>query len=338
MSNRPLKINGSTSPISLKEMTDADIEYITYRVLYEFANTQSGTGTLNLNGNGTTIGSFVDTSRPYNVGQHPVGTEINTNTIVFYQDRSSVTPNPSARPTVWNGSNVQQINDSQLNDVVMFNAGIRLTSGGIGSYYLASSTPTNGSWLEIDSFNDIAASGNTTYRLFRKINDSSSPTVRPLKTVSGGLREMTDAEIDSLVNNFREYIRTTGVGYYSLQASAPTNGTYISNSDTVTDTRNEIDNITYIGTSVYTSTGSYTGERDFTGTRNFTGARTFTRFFSGRQVNYVGERSFTGTRTFTGTRSFTGNRSYIGPAPYVGTTVLSEKETISTRTLWVKQS
>ena len=335
---RPLRINNNTSPISLREMSDADIEYITYRVLYEFANNQTGTGTLNLDGIGTTIGSFVDTSRPYNVGQHPVGTEINTNNITFYQDRNAVTRNPTARPLVWNGSSIQEINNSQLNDVVLFNAGVKLTNGGIGSYFIASSTPSGDSWIEIESFNDISAGGDETYTLYRKVNSSNPISVRPLKTVSGGLREMTDSEINALVNNFKEYIRTTGVGYYALQASAPTNGTYISSSDTITDTRNEIGDVTYTGTSVYTSTGTYTGTRDFTGERNFTGTRTFTRFFSGRQENYIGERTFIGTRTFTGTRDFTGSRSYIGPAPYVGTTVLNQKETISTRTLWVKQS
>lgn len=311
--SRPLRIN-NTSPISLREMSDADIEYITYRVLYEFANTQSGTGTLNFDGIGTNIGSFVDTSRPYNVGQHPVGTNINTNTITFYQNRLSTTINPSARPVIWNGSSLQEISNSELNDVVLFNSGIKLTSGGIGSYYLSNVSPTGGSWIEIGSFIDSSAGGDEEYTLFRKVNDTSPPPSRPLKTVSGGLREMIDIEIESLVDNFREYIRTTGVGFYALQSSAPTNGTYIISGSEITDTRNQIANI------------SYTGTASYTGTRDFTGTRTFTAFFSGRVENYTGTREFTGTRTFTGTAS------------YVGTTVLSTKETISTRSLWVRQS
>lgn len=287
--SRPLKIN-NTSPISLKEMSDSDIEYIAYRVLYEFANIQSGAGTLNFNGIGTNIGSFVDTSRPYSIGEHPVGTEVNTNTITFYQDRRTTTPNPSARPMIWNGSSLQEINNSQLNNRVLLNAGVKLTTGGLGSYYLSPTAPTSGSWIQIGSFNDTFIDGQVTYNLFRKTNDSLPPVVRPLKTVTGGMREMNDSEIESLVGNLREYIRTTGVGYYVLQEPVPTNGTYVTSGDNTSDTRYEIKDVDYTGT------------------------RTFTRFFSGRRANYTGTRDFTGT------------------------TVLNNKETISTRTLWVRQS
>jgi hypothetical protein len=348
--SRPLKIDNNTSPISLKEMSDVDIEYITYRVLYEFANTQTGTGTLNLDGIGTNIGSFVDTSRPYNVGQHPVGTEINTNTIVFYQDRRSVEPNPTTRPVIWNGSGIQEINNSELNDLIMFNAAIKLTNGGIGSYFLGTSSPSNGTWIEIDSFNDSLIDGSVEYKLFRKINDAEPPAVRPFKTITNGLREMNDEEIQALVNNFRDYIQTTGIGYYQLQSSAPTNGTHVNLGDTITDTRRELGDISYTGTRNFTGSRVFTSIGNYTGTRTFTGFGTFSQFFGETRVsngqffgatrieNYTGTRSFTGTRTFTGSRSYTGTRSFTGFGTFVGTTVLNGIETISTKALWVKQS
>jgi hypothetical protein len=298
---RPLKVESSGNQISLKEMTDSDIEYITYRVLVDFANTQSGTGTINLNGNGTQIGTFNDTSRPYSIGQHPIGTNVDTNTVVFYQERGSVTPNPSARPVIWTNA-VKSSTDAELNSTVIANAITKLVNGGIGSYSLSTSIPTNGTWIEIESFTDTAASGNTTYTLYRKINDSTPTTIRPLKTQNGGLREMSDSEISSLVDNLRSFISDTGIGYYELQSSAPSGGTYI-NIGSVTDTRNQVANENYVGA------------------KNYVGSRNFTRFFAGNN-----EGTFTGTRTFTGTSA------------YSGLTLQSSTETVGTVRLWLRQS
>ena len=311
--SRPLRIN-STSPISIREMSDSDIEYITYRVLVEFANTQSGPGTLNINGTGTSIGSFVDTSRPYQVGEHPVGTETDTNEITVYQNRRETTIDLSARPVIFTGSSLEEISNSQLNDKVIFDAGVALSNGGIGSYYLGTSAPSGGTWANILTFEDTTASDDISYTLYRKVNDWNPPVVRPLKTVSGSLREMTDNEINALVDNLREYIRTTGIGHYSLEKTAPSSGTYINVSDTVDDTRHILQDV------------SYTGTADYTGFSNFTGFGTFSRFFSGREVTYTGTRSYSGSRTFT------------GDASYTGTTVMEETETISTRALWLRQS
>lgn len=299
--SRPLKVDNSGSQFSLREMSDSDIEYITYRVLVEFANTQSGTGTINLDGNGTQIGNFEDTSRPYSVGEHPVGTDVETNNIVFYQDRSSVTPNPSARPVIWTNS-VKESSDSELNTRVISNSAAELVNGGIGSYILSTSTPSDGSWIEIDSFNDTSADGTQTYNLYRKVNDTEPPAVRPLKTNSGGLREMTDSEISSLVDNLRAYINDTGIGYYALQSSAPTDGTYVE-AGSASDLRNEVEDENYVGS------------------KNYVGTRSFTRFFAGNN-----EGTFTGTRTFTGTSA------------YSGLTLQSSQETVGTVTLWLRQS
>jgi len=351
--SRPLKINNNTSPISLREMSNADIDYIVYRVLHEFANNQSGTGTLNLNGVGTNIGSFVDTSRPHNVGDHPVGTTINTNTISFFQDRNSVTPSPSARPVIWNGSALQEISDSELNSLVMQRAGLSLTNGGIGSYSIATSVPSGGSFITIDSFVDISASGNETYNLYRKVNNSQPATVRPLKTASGDLREMTDNEINTLVDNLRDFILTTNVGFYALQPAPPA-GTWL-DSGVAEDTRNKVQDQNYVGNFTsnrgyvgqFTGPKTFVGPRTYTGERGFVSARDFARFFSG---NFEG--NFTSNRTFVGNRNFVGTDNYVGTSTYTGTftsattftgnftgrTVLSSKDTISTRKLFVRQS
>lgn len=275
--SRPLRIDDTTSPISLKEMSNTDIDYITHRVLVQFASTQSGSGTINLTGTGTIIGTFDDTSRPYTIGQHPIGTNITTNTVTMYQDRTTSSPAPT-RPIAWNGTDAQETSDSDLNSIVISRAATQLTTTGIGSYQLSTSVPTGGTWISIDTFTDTSASGNQTYTLYRKTNDTAPTVARPLKTVTGGLREMTDAEINSLTDNLREYIRTTGIGYYALQSTAPTTGTWL-NTGTATDIRNNAAN------------------------------RSYTRFFSG----------------FAG-----GN--------FTGRTLLSSTSTISTKTLWVRQS
>jgi len=299
--SRPLKVDNSNSQFSLREMSDFDIEYIIYRVLFEFANSQSGPGTINIDGNGTQIGTFTDTSRPYSVGEHPIGTDIQTNNIFFYQDRSSITPNPSARPVIWTDS-VKASSDSELTARVISSSAAELVNGGIGSYILSPSTPANGSWIIIDSFNDTSADGTQVFNLYRKVNDTEPPAVRPLKTDGGGLREMTDSEIASLVDNLRDYINNTGIGYYALQPSAPTDGTYVE-AGSASDLRNEIADENYVGAKTYTGTQS------------------FTRFFSG---------------TTGGT--FTGERNFVGTSAYTGLTLQNSQETVGTVTLWLRQS
>ena len=46
---RPLKIDTSTSPVSFKEMNDADYDYLTHIVLSQFAASNTGVGTVSSN-------------------------------------------------------------------------------------------------------------------------------------------------------------------------------------------------------------------------------------------------------------------------------------------------
>ena len=75
---RPLKVD-NTTPISLKEMTDVEMNYIANRILDAYHASALGALTVNSNpGSYTSIGAFVDTSRPGSVGDHPASSTINS--------------------------------------------------------------------------------------------------------------------------------------------------------------------------------------------------------------------------------------------------------------------
>jgi hypothetical protein len=302
---RPLKIDTSTTPVSFKEMNDADYDYLTHIVLSQFAASNTGVGTVSSNSSFTLIGTFSDTYRPYTVGQHPVGTDITTVTYNFYQDYGTATEN-LVRPVHYSaGANTFEQDDSTLNTTSISNALANLVNSGVGSYSLSPTSPVGGTWVaERTIQNTTSAANNVTY-IWRKTAATAPSTVRPLKvntTSPISVKEMSDAEIQTLTERLRNQIVATGIGKYAVQSTAPVSGgTWVTRGSAFSDTRETTSNTSY--------TGAYSG--------NYTG--TYTRFFAGS----VGG-NFTGT--YTG--------FYSGA--YSGLTIDANTETVSSVSLWIR--
>ena len=367
----PLKIN-NTNPKSLKEMNGSEMNYAAFRILEEFVTSDINTGNLAVGSTPTgavSIGSFVDTRRDQAVGTHPAGTNILTSTTNFYQRTATESESSAVRPVEYD-SGVREMDNSNLHDTIITNALNMLKSAatgyGLGSYKLQPNNPGNGTWgQQAIIFNRVVnAQGNFDENqtvLWKKktqnINPSTSiPTVRPIKVRSNDnmLQEMSDTEIKTLVNIFRNRIISSGIGTYKIQTSAPTTGgTWTRQGSAFTDTRRQRQNANYSGT----YTGYYAGNRtysanyagSYTGSYqgNFAGsyAGTYARFFSGRfGGNFTGYYTgyyanfFSGSYTgyYAGSRTYSANYAGSYTGSYTGATILSSTEDISNVSLWLR--
>ena len=342
----PLKYDSG----DLRVMTDAELGYAIYQILNAFASSNSGTGTLNTTGTGTAIGSFDDTIRPDAVGAHPVGTTVNTTTTTIYQELTAVSES-LIKPVEFSSNNIRIQNDTQLNDSLILAALNELVDNGLGVYRLQPTSPTQaGTWVQIITITNTTQSGNNTTHIWRRTGAVAPSKLKPLKaTVTGDLKVMTDAELQSLTNRLRNRIISTGIGQYKLQPTTPVGGTWVKMGDTFYDTNHDIGSVAYTGYYSRAFTGFYS--RSFTGyySRAFTGFYTgsfaggYTRFFNGRNGGtYTGyySRSFTGyySRAFTGfySSSFTGYYTGSFTGYYSGTTVLGTTSNISDVALWIR--
>lgn len=368
-----LKLN-ATSPVSLKEMSGTDYDYTTYQILNTFASSDTGVGTVSVNPASTTgltsIGTFTDTY--YDVGApgtHPVGTTVTSTNYTFYQDLQSASESLT-RPIEYSTGIKEQV-DANLNADSISVALANLVANGVGSYALATSTPTGGTWVSKGTITNFRYTGasDVTY-LWRKTAPASVPSaLRPLKinaTSPVSIKEMSDAEIQTLTARFRNQIVSTGIGKYVVQTSAPVSGgTWVTQGAAFSDTRNTESNQNYTGFYSGNYSGSYTG----TYTRAFAGAYTrafsqayagnYTGYYTGSyRANYAGflgtayTRAYTGVYTgyYTGfyTGSFTGNYTGSFSAAYSGTytgtyseaytglTLDATTATISTVSLWLR--
>jgi hypothetical protein len=318
---RPLKLDTSTNPVSVKELSDADYDYMTHIILTQFAASNSGVGTVSSNSSFTLIGTFSDTYRPYTVGQHPIGTDITTVTYNFYQDYGTASESLT-RPVHYDAGTKEQ-DDTTLNTTIISNALANLVANGVGSYALSPTAPAGGTWVaERTIQNTTTAANNVTY-VWRKTAATAPSTVRPLKlntTSPVSVKEMSDAEIQTLTNRLRNRIIATGIGTYSVQSTAPVyGGTWVAKGTAFSDTRETTSTVGYTGAYSGTYSGAYAG--------NYTG--TYTLFYAGSIGGY-----FTGTYTGYYTGNYTG--SYSGT--YSGLTLNSGTETVSTVSLWVRTS
>jgi hypothetical protein len=89
----------------------------------------------------------------------------------------------------------------------------------------------------------VSGGTTTTYTLWQKTEVASPPTStanRPLKYVTGGLQEMTDAEIRQSTMLFRNRIVSNATkGFYKLQSASPSPGTWVQMGDTIQDSIQE---------------------------------------------------------------------------------------------------
>ena len=217
------------------------------------------------------IGNGSNTIRTNDVGYHGSSpTALSTYNFSFSL-RSDAESSSPTWPVGWEGSGViGEMNTTKLKtDILRCCAEVWKqtgTSTGVGSYYIGTGIPNlGGTWksattMDSDGYSYGAGSGtilsghtqthrlsgtdgSSTYHLFRKTADSGSADSTlssgngyiPCTSMSGGsIRQMTDAEVEGLVNEWRNYLLTDQggsigtIGSYQLttSSSAPAGGTW----------------------------------------------------------------------------------------------------------------
>ena len=187
-------------------MSNAEMDYISHRILTKFATesntTTSYVGDINIIGLGNSIGQFDDQRIVDDVGDHPSTGSTSTNPTTFYQNVDTASETSVVRPLQVAANGTIEINDTGLNSTIIAYtlAKVQNTSSyAVGQYYVGSTAPAGGTWTEEGSFTDtLTENGGTyqTWRLYRKTGDTTPSVVRPIKALSQGIQEMSDAEID----------------------------------------------------------------------------------------------------------------------------------------------
>ena len=350
---RPLRVKASGSPVSssnyqgLQEMTDTEIEkYYSAIITKDFADNTDGTGTGELNvttnasGAGTTIGTVTDTKRDDAVGTHPTdGASSTVTTYTAKQVTGAASESITNRPVGWETSGnvgINEFTDSELDSDIIDKVIADLVGQGnytVGQYSLNASSPSGGTWTSRYTLADTQVDGTTNNMyIWQKTaaTTAADDDLKPIKLVeTSNLREMTVAEMEQIVPNFRNRIvenfaTTQGIGTYKLQASTPSEtGTWTQMGDSggFTDTKKDVAATDY--------SGSYSGTYGGTYAANFTGPKTYAGNYTGPKT-YAG--NYTGTSGYSGTYGGSSNYAtayagaylhnyggYAGPPSYAGT-------------------
>jgi hypothetical protein len=310
---RPLKVkyNGLAFD-GIQEMSDSEIDTVADLILDEFTD-NVGTGHLAMNTQSgwTAIGTFVDTRRDQAEGTHPANTTINSDNYVFRQNLTAISPSTSTRPlgVKYSGSDmvgVQEMTDSHIVTYIINRVQEKLIVFSPGTYKLQPSAPSGGTWTSIATVYDKHQSHteDTTY-LWHRTDNPSSGVVRPIKSSSlKDFKELTDTEIKSLTDYFRNEINQTGIGKYELSASSPSSGgTWVQAGSGFDDTRHERTDVGYSGSYDGTYTGYYAGSRTYSADYAGAYAGAYTGYFTGY---------YAGSRTYSGAYSGNYQGGYVG--------------------------
>jgi hypothetical protein len=275
-------------------MTDAEIKgRIVPLILEKWASDQTSSLRGNVaasTGSGPGIGAFSNTERSHSIGYHAASPYALAATTTWHlqQDTSTESSSPTW-PVGWEGSGViREMNTTKLKTDILRCCAIEWvkasTNTGTGSYYIGTAAPSlGGTWTQmtaaasgggtyVDSWVDTYKnSGSITQYLWRKTNstvaDSSGLDYTPCKaatvsTVAGNIQQMTDVEVESLVNEWRNFLLTAQgtiggtnigtIGEYQLTTSsgAPSGGTWVQMgtfTDQLADVNSQ-DYTTYYGT------------------------------------------------------------------------------------------
>ena len=195
----------------------------------------------------------------------------------------------------------------------------------VGQYHLSASAPSGGTWTARYTLVDTQVDGDSvTKYIWQKTaaTSSANSNYKPCKVEgSNGIKEMSVAEMEQIVPNFRNRIvenfsTTQGVGTYKLQNGTPSEtGTWTQMGDAFTDTRQQVASQNYTGSYSGTYTGGYAGAYagNYTGnyTGSYTGAKNYAGSYSGSYTgNYTG--TYTGTSGYSGTYSGNYTGTYTG--------------------------
>ncbi len=301
-----------SSTNTIQKFSNAQLDDLAERVLRVMAaGTYTGTITV---GTTASIGTFADTALVGASGSADTTQVTNTYTL---SQVSTATLGATSDPPMHVGldttsptQTVLQENittKEQLADEII--ARMVASTGGTNAYYLGTSAPADGAtWVSRGTLLDTITNNTVTvtdYKLWQRTTSGTVITNRdPVKLSSGNIQNFSTAEINALIKTIEERIIATGIGTYSLQASAPGTGTW-SNAGTVTDTR---ENIT---TSGFVGPASYINEDAIGYTSTYLGTVTYTNVDA---VAYAG--SYLGTRSFINPDGANFSATYLGPATY----------------------
>ena len=237
--SRPLRIDGTAGLI---EMSDADLDKLCYRLRRAYADqlNANGNGSLNVGGSGTTIGSASDTSRTQrvNIGSNTQpypGTSTETDASFTYKQNRNIPSSPSSTTLNNDGfviidgtSGVISATESQIVSTIITQTITDMRTGDeVGTYRISTSNPGGGTWVNKGTwFTDTTYSGSTTYYLWLKTLNSTSPgtDIYPLG-IDGtlGLKELFISVSSNLVQNILLPILTRNMAndlYYQVSTSS----------------------------------------------------------------------------------------------------------------------
>jgi len=323
---RPLRIKASAYPVSsenlqgLQEMTDTEIEqYYSAILTKDFADNHDGTNTgeINIGGSGTTIGTATDTKRDDAVGTHPTdGASSTVTTYTAKQVETTVSESVTNRPLGYVSSGtvgIHEFDDTEIDTDILDKVADDFVAQGnytIGQYSLNAATPSGGTWTSRYTITDTQVDGTTANMYIWQKTAATTAAVtnyKPLKVKDSGagVQEMTVAEMEQKMPNFRNYLISSGKGKYVLQTAAPGSGTWVQQGDSggFTDTKKDVASQNYTGAYAGSYTGGYTG--GYTGAKNYGGTYTGTSAYAG---SYTGAKSYAGA--YSGTSGYSG--TYTG--------------------------
>lgn len=363
----PIKLKASSYPVSatsfegVQEFTDTEIkDTIAYILTKKFSDDTNGSGTaeLNINGSGTSIGTFTNRERTEVVGTHPASGAL-TSTVFDFKQITSAATESVTRPARFDGDSVVEMTDGEIDTEILdkvITAMVTDDEHTTGIYKISVSAPTTGgTWTSRYTIAETQVDGtDVTYTLWQKTTANTTPAVDrnfPVKVdTTGDLTEMTQAELESLTAAMRNRIVNTGIGTYLLESSTPTApGTWVLMGSAMDDIIKSIASIAYAGTYAQAFTGFYITNFAGAYANNFTGY--YTGFFSGTYTlfygGYVGgnftgaySNTFAGTYTgyFTGyyAGAFAGNYTGYFTGYYAGNTIQTTPQTQETKHLYIR--
>ena len=136
-----IKETGSGTFLGLQEMQTGAMDYAVHHILTEFNTDNVGTGTLTIGGGGAARGTFDDTVRDENVGDHPSSNSITTTTYTAQQNTTAVAETSMIHPLFINDSGYASEHSNNLNTILVSRAQANLTTNGLGSYWMSVTSP-----------------------------------------------------------------------------------------------------------------------------------------------------------------------------------------------------
>lgn len=300
MPKTPLKQKTVGEP-NVQEITTAEHNYLAYLAGLEL-ETASGTysesvlgslGKTNQGGTDLSIGTFTNTRRDGDVGDHG-SSALNittTNTVVYQQDATYSEPSNFRHPLyqheVSNLTRIQEFNDADQLELGETLAGIIYANDYPGTFKIATSTPSGGYTVAVSNFlQDTRADGTTNYNLYQRTSmtpptevdlmavarGSSSPFNAKTGTYKGLIvmsdahrRETVKACLDRYLSTITSSVKP--IGSYLIRTSAPSEtGTWVEKG-TILDKRNEIaeETVGSSNTTTYNADSQTHWERNATG-------------------------------------------------------------------------